>query len=118
MEVTFKELGSLVNIIDLEIKKDEEMEAKENIRKLFDKYSNIIASIENHEPIDYYIYKVDCIDKKFEYGEELQGKQYELYLKIKKNISIYKIREYIKRSVFFLIPLIVSAWIASECMFK
>ena len=113
MEVTFKELGSLVNIIDLEIKKTEE-----NICKLFDRYSNIIASIENHEPIDYYIYKVDCIDKKFEYGEELQGKQYELYLQIKKKISIYKMREYIKRVAFFMIPLIVSIWIASKYMFK
>lgn len=109
MEVTFKELGSLVNIIDLEIK--EAKETKETISKLFDSYSNIIASIENHEPIDYYTYKVDNIDKKFEKGEEVQGKQYELYLQIKKKISIYKIKESIKKCAFFVIPFIVSAWI-------
>ncbi|MGY5265570.1 SLATT domain-containing protein [Paraclostridium bifermentans] len=107
MEVTFKELGSLVNIIDLEIK-----ETKESISKLFDRYSNIIASIENHEPIDYYNYKVADIDKKFEKGEDIQGKQYELYLQIKKKISIYKIKESIKRCAFFVIPLIASVWIA------
>ena len=118
MEVTFKELGSLVNIIDLEIKKTKEMKTEENICKLFDRYSNIISSIENHEPIDYYIYKVDCINKKFEYGEELKGKQYELYLQIKKKIFIHRLKEDIKRFAFFTIPLIASICIAIKCILK
>lgn len=106
MEETFKKLDKLNNKIGITLYKEKLEESKssskefdENFhKKLYREYEAIIASIENHDPIDYYMYKVNTyknIDTKVGY-EELR----EAMNEIKK----FKRWEMIKRTLRYGVP--------------
>lgn len=119
MEVTFKELGALKHDIDLVIvNKGSEVDRNE-CQKLFDKYSNILSSIENHETIDYDNYKLKYIERSIEDSNKVLTKvEHEQYRNIKKRISRYELGEKLKRRTCYILPLIVSLYILYECIFS
>ncbi|MBU3099285.1 MULTISPECIES: SLATT domain-containing protein [Clostridium] len=76
MEETFKGLDKLRNKISIMLEYNKLDITEEMCKKLYKEYEAILASIENHEEIDYYMYKLDCLkkehisdDKKEEYSE-------------------------------------------------
>lgn len=118
MEVTFKELGDLKHNIDLVIENNGSKITEEECKKLFDKYSNILSSIENHETIDYDNYKLKCIERSIEESNQVLTKsEDEQYRKIKNRIIRYELVKKLKRGVCYIFPLIVSIWILYECIF-
>lgn len=119
MEVTFKELGALKDEIDLVIVNKFSKITENECKKLFDKYSNILSSIENHEDIDYDNYKLKYIERSIEQNNKVLTKaEDEQYKKIKKRIWGSELYERIKRFICYILPLIVSLYILYECIFS
>ena len=81
MEETFKTLGKLKNKINIMIKNKDKISECE-CEKFYKEYERIIESIENHEEIDYYFYKLDNLRKK--------EKHIEKYIEINKEVIRYK----------------------------
>ena len=119
MEVTFKELGALKDEIDLVIVNKFSKITENECKKLFDKYSNILSSIENHEDIDYDNYKLKYIERSIEQNNKVLTKaEDEQYKKIKKRIWGSELYERIKRVICYILPLSVSLYILYECIFS
>lgn len=64
MEESFKALDKLKNMIDIRLKAKDEKITYKDCKNLYKLYEQIIADIENHEPIDYVVFKMDEFNKK------------------------------------------------------
>ena len=118
MEITFKELGDLRHRIDLAIENKGNAISKEECEELFDRYGNILASIENHENIDYDKYKLKDIERKIQKCNHVISKsENEEYKSIKNRIIKHELRQKFKESIFYMIPLIFSVFVFYICIF-
>lgn len=85
MEETFKRLDKLKNKISITLQYNELDIQNEQCKKLYKEYESIIASIENHEEIDFDMYKLSSFKK-----EGIKEGEMEQYLEIKKRVNHYK----------------------------
>lgn len=100
MEETFKSLDKLKNKIDLTLQYNQSNITQEICKKHYKEYEAIIASIENHEEIDFDMYRLSCFKK-----EGAKEEQKELYLEVKDRIKKYYRCKKIKMYLYYLVPL-------------
>lgn len=95
MEETFKRLDKLKNKISITLQYNKSNIQSEQWKKLYKEYESIISNIENHEEIDFDMYKLSSFKKEAEK---------EQYLEITKRVAYYKIckRWGYTLSIFFL----------------
>lgn len=102
MEETYKNLDRLKNKIDITLDHDVKYD-KETCKRLYQNYERILTSIENHEQIDYYIYRMSVFLKNgIEKDEQL------VYNKIKNYILMHKIKAKVVILLKYIIPSVVS----------
>lgn len=113
MEETFKKLDKLGNKICITLEYSESEIPEETCKNFYKEYEAILISIENHEQIDFYRYRLDCFNKR---GTNKDGKgEQELYEDIKDKVNKYdkwkKIKKnfkYIGPTTVILIPIVIS----------
>ena len=115
MEETFKNLDKIRNKISIMLEYNKLDVTEEKCKKLFREYEAVLASIENHEEIDYDMYKLDCFKKEvIEDGKgkgylEIEGrvKKYNYWKKGKKGIEIFNSNSNIN-STYINIELVIT----------
>lgn len=101
MEETFKCLDKLKNKISITLQYNESNITQEICKKLYREYEAIIAGIENHEEIDFDMYKLSYFKK-----EGVKEKEKELYLAIEGRVKKYELWKKLKMYFKYLIPLV------------
>ena len=102
MEETFKNLDRLKNKIDITLSYYHEFD-EGKCKRLYQDYERILTSIENHEEMDYYIYRMGIYDK-----EGVKDNQQLVYNKIKNKVILYKLISKLLITCKYLLPTIVS----------
>lgn len=100
MEETFKALDKLKNKISIMLEYRDEIH-ENDCKKLYKEYESILESIENHEQIDYDLYKFQELKNK----KELENNK--LYIEIERRIRIYKFNKLTLKSLKYLIPTLI-----------
>ncbi|WP_010241694.1 SLATT domain-containing protein [Clostridium arbusti] len=124
MEETFKSLDKLRNKIDStliykeDLKEDLEEDSKkylkeEDCKKLYQEYERILISIENHEQIDYQMYKLNNYKK-----EEIADNEKLLYEETKNKIRIHNIIASLEKFMKYSIPTIIAFILTIKILFK
>lgn len=102
MEETFKDLDRLKNKIDVTLSYYQEIE-EDKCKKLYKDYERILTSIENHEQIDFYIYRLNVYNKKcIEDSEKL------VYKELKLKVKMYKVTKTALIIAKYVIPTIIA----------
>ncbi len=101
MEETFKCLDKLRNKISILLGDKQADITEETCKKLYKEYEAILASIENHEKIDYDMYKLSDF-KKNGFKEEEE----EEYLDVKKRVKQFENWNKWKRRIKYISPII------------
>ena len=102
MEETFKNLDRLKNKIDItliyytEIKEDK-------CKRLYQDYERILTSIENHEEMDFFIYRMNVYNK-----QGIKDSEQLIYNQIKNKVKMHKFYEKVLIIAKYVIPTIIS----------
>lgn len=102
MEETFKKLDRLKNKLDITLSYFSEFE-EDKCKRLYQDYERILTSIENHEEIDYYMYRINIYNK-----QGIKDNEQLIYKEINRKVKIYKIKAKIVIITKYLIPTIIS----------
>ncbi|MBL4930940.1 SLATT domain-containing protein [Clostridium paridis] len=100
MEETFKSLDKLKNKINITLQYNQSNITQEICKKLYKEYEAIISSIENHEEIDFDMYRLSYFKK-----EGVNEKEEDLYLEIKGRVEKYQRGKKLKMYFKYLAPL-------------
>lgn len=113
MEETFKNLDKLKNKLDITLKFDPQLE-EDKCKKLHQEYERILISIENHEDIDYQIYKLNDYKKHgVKYNEQ------PLYEDIKKKVKQYHNFRWLEKYILkYSIPTIIAVILMGKIFMK
>lgn len=116
MEETFKHLDILRNKLDIfiEYKFDDCEKKDEECKKFYKQYEQIIASIENHQKIDYMKYKVENLNKK----EKLSSNELKDLKKTNNIVIFYTTWDYLKTILQWLLPFILFSYLFILCVYK
>ena len=101
MEEVFNSLDKLRNKIDILLGKKQSEVTEETCKKLYKEYEGILASIENHEEIDYDIYKLNDFKK-----NGFNEKQKEDYLEVKKSVKRFEYWNKWKLRFKYILPIL------------
>ena len=102
MEETYKKLDILKNKILILLTEEQRDVTERKCEKIYKEYETIIASIENHELIDYQKYKLAKFEKKN--LKEMQDEELRKYNELRKKIMIHDQMEKIKLIMMYCLP--------------
>ena len=106
MEESFKALDKLKNKIDIRMNAKDEEITFVDCKNLYKQYEQIILDIENHEPIDYTIYKMDEFNKRDR--TKLTPVEQEELKRVKKQCRYNQWKKYIGLIIKYIgIPMLV-----------
>lgn len=98
MEETFKKLDKLKNKIDITLTYELDLD-EVKCKKLYQEYERVLISIENHEQIDFYMYKYNQYK-----NDGVKDSEKEMNKDIKRQIMLYKIKVIILTCLKYSIP--------------
>lgn len=102
MEETFKKLDRLKNKIDITLIYDSEI-GEDKCKKLYQDYERILNSIENHEQIDYYKYRLGVYK-----NEGIESNQQLIYNEINKKVKAYEFWRKVLLFAKYVMPAIIA----------
>ncbi|ABS40761.1 SLATT domain-containing protein [Clostridium botulinum] len=102
MEETFKDLDRLKNKIDIILSYYQEIE-ENKCKRLYQEYERILTSIENHEQMDFYIYKLNLYNK-----QGIKDSDKLVYKEIKLKVKMYKITKTALIIAKYVIPTVIA----------
>lgn len=102
MEETFKDLDRLKNKIDITLNYYQEIE-ENKCKRLYQEYERILTSIENHEQIDFYIYRLNIYNKK-----GIKDSDKLVYKEIELKVKMYKITKTVLIIAKYVIPTVIA----------
>lgn len=112
MEETFKNLDRLKNKIDITLIYYSEIE-ENKCKRLYQDYERILTSIENHEEMDFYVYRMNIYNK-----QGIKDSEKLIYNEIKSKVKMHKLSEKIVIIVKYVIPTIIAAILVYSIIFN
>jgi hypothetical protein len=98
MEETFKNLDRLKNKIDITLIYYSEIE-ENKCKRFYQDYERILTSIENHEEMDFFIYRMNMYNK-----QGIKDSEKLIYNEIKGKVKMHKLNEKVKIILKYSIP--------------